>query len=186
MHLFGTLCLRPAVWLCVLSSFGAPASERYCHNAGQKVARLERHKSLCGDVHRSRTLWVRTISLLLFNAPIVHLHALEKNSIDGLTQEIPWTRFVTDIKQEWVEAAIAVGDPVVILHHECSCKRDVGHPASECEHDIPLCRRHRYGSWAQITGANREPDVCNRVHIFRLPWLPSVSSDMCKSTRDSS
>ena len=83
------------------------ASERYYHYAGQRVARLDRHQSVFG-AHRSRTLWIRVISFVFFNAPMAHLRALEDNRVDGLTQEIPWTRFVTEIKKEWLTVAIAV------------------------------------------------------------------------------
>lgn len=107
MHLFGTLSHRLLTnntrLICVVSL----ASERYYHYAGQRVARLERHQSVF-DAHRSPTLWIRVISFIFFNAPMAHLRTLEDNCVDGLAQEIPWIRFVTEIKEEWLMVAIAV------------------------------------------------------------------------------
>ncbi|KAH9922509.1 uncharacterized protein B0H18DRAFT_1017929 [Fomitopsis serialis] len=82
------------------------ANDRYLNFFGQKVARLDRLQSLFDNDNSTRTPWIRSFSVILFNHPLAHLRSLEKVWIDGIINANSWERFVADLRKEWLEAAI--------------------------------------------------------------------------------
>ena len=110
---------------------------------------------------------------------MAHLRTLEDNCVDGLTQEIPWTQFVAEIKQEWLATAIAVSVCLSLIPKRSS-ELHTGSVATECECDLPLHRqcRHR-SSGAPVSGTNHKPGIYNCVSLFRPLGGSSVPPNLC-------
>ncbi|KAK7676771.1 hypothetical protein QCA50_020239 [Cerrena zonata] len=70
---------------------------------GQHGARLNRDDSVHGQRKYPRSSLIRTLAPLLFNAPMVHLRALEKIWVDRCMCHHPWAVFIEKLKSEWEE-----------------------------------------------------------------------------------
>ncbi|CAL1699558.1 unnamed protein product [Somion occarium] len=70
---------------------------------GQHGARLNRDQSVHGVSKHPRTYLIRILAPLLFNAPMVHLRALEKIWVDQCMCHQPWAVFIEKLKSEWEE-----------------------------------------------------------------------------------
>ncbi|KAI9446144.1 hypothetical protein H4582DRAFT_1843464 [Lactarius indigo] len=101
--LFRSTALKrsPSLSLARLLSFYA--HWRFLHFHGQKVSRLDRHKSIYGGSHRKRTILVRILSPILFFFPDVHLLELEKVWTDRIVVEALWKEFMQKLVSEWTE-----------------------------------------------------------------------------------
>ncbi|KAL6300413.1 hypothetical protein BKA93DRAFT_829121 [Sparassis latifolia] len=79
------------------------AHHRFLHFHGQYGARLCRDQSIYGESTPARTLLIRIMSPIFFNAPDVHLRGLESLWIDGLINQLPWSNFIQRLKVDWQE-----------------------------------------------------------------------------------
>ncbi|OSX61051.1 hypothetical protein POSPLADRAFT_1047329 [Postia placenta MAD-698-R-SB12] len=79
------------------------AHQRFLHYHGQKAARLSRDQSVFDKGDEHRTLLITVLAPLLFNAPDVHLKALEKIWIDNIITIIPWSHFMSKLQTDWQE-----------------------------------------------------------------------------------
>jgi hypothetical protein len=84
------------------------AHNQFVHLYGQRGARLDRDQSVHGSVVNPRTMLVIILSPMLFWAPNVHLHALEKLWVDRQVHIGPWTEFISKLNAEWQDLIIIV------------------------------------------------------------------------------
>lgn len=84
------------------------AHQRFLHYHGQKAARLSRDQSVFDKGDEHRTLLITVLAPLLFNAPDVHLKALEKIWIDNIITIIPWSHFMSKLQTDWQEYVLFV------------------------------------------------------------------------------
>ncbi|PCH35237.1 hypothetical protein WOLCODRAFT_125636 [Wolfiporia cocos MD-104 SS10] len=78
------------------------ALHRLVHYHGQEAARLDWEQSLFENIPK-RTPLITVLSPLLFNAPEVHLIALEKIWVDDIITIIPWSQFMDRLQTDWQE-----------------------------------------------------------------------------------
>ncbi|KAG5635306.1 hypothetical protein H0H81_011766 [Sphagnurus paluster] len=77
--------------------------QRFYNFHGQPCARLERDQSVYEQTQNKRSWLIVSLSPILFFAPEVHLRALEKVWIDGITRTVLWKEFVGKLYDEWQE-----------------------------------------------------------------------------------
>ncbi|GLB42358.1 putative expressed protein [Lyophyllum shimeji] len=77
--------------------------ERFYNFHGQPGARMGYDQSVYGTGRNKRSWLVLSLSPMLFFAPEVHLRALEKIWVDGITRNILWTQFLDKLYAEWQE-----------------------------------------------------------------------------------
>ena len=75
---------------------------------GQHGARLNRDDSVHGENRYPRSSLIRILAPLLFNAPMVHMRALEKIWVDKCMCHHPWAVFIEKLKSEWEELVLYV------------------------------------------------------------------------------
>ncbi|TCD59974.1 hypothetical protein EIP91_010953 [Steccherinum ochraceum] len=79
------------------------AHPRFLNYHGEVGARLERDQSVHGTGKYPRSTLIRVLAPALFNAPYVHLHALERIWVDRTMCHLPWGLFIEKLKSEWQE-----------------------------------------------------------------------------------
>ncbi|KAH8101122.1 hypothetical protein BXZ70DRAFT_110008 [Cristinia sonorae] len=79
------------------------AHPRFLNYHGELGARLERDQSVHGTSKYPRSTLIRLLAPMLFNAPYVHLHTLERIYVDGTMCHLPWAIFIEKLKDEWQE-----------------------------------------------------------------------------------
>ncbi|KAJ6625594.1 hypothetical protein B0H10DRAFT_620585 [Mycena sp. CBHHK59/15] len=79
--------------------------ERFLNYYGQRGARLSKFQSIYGEsLGEKKHSWaIKTFSPILFYAPDVHLHTLERIWVDKITAKEPWFKFVNKLTSEWAE-----------------------------------------------------------------------------------
>lgn len=77
--------------------------QRFFDFHGQPCARLDRDQTVYEGVTEKRTLLIKSLSPLLFNAPDVHLRNLEKMWVDGLMHKAVWLQSIAKLNEEWQE-----------------------------------------------------------------------------------
>ncbi|KAI0823006.1 hypothetical protein BC628DRAFT_1326187 [Trametes gibbosa] len=82
---------------------GLFAHQRYLNRYGQTYARLGRTQSVLDTKKHPKTPLITLLSPLFWNAPEVHLRALEKIWIDGIITIEPWSGFIGKLQNEWQE-----------------------------------------------------------------------------------
>ncbi|KAJ7916696.1 hypothetical protein B0H13DRAFT_1997283 [Mycena leptocephala] len=80
-------------------------SHKFYNFHGEPCARLDKTQSVYGSVP-SRSLLIRVIALLLFNAPLMHLRTLEDAHTDGIVSHVTWRRITEVLDQEWQELTL--------------------------------------------------------------------------------
>ncbi|TFY63074.1 hypothetical protein EVJ58_g3457 [Rhodofomes roseus] len=79
---------------------------RYHFSFGQNVAKLDRFKSIFDDnANGGPSKLFSFLSLVLFNAPNVHLETLERAWTDESINELFWTKCIARLQKDWEEAA---------------------------------------------------------------------------------
>ncbi|KAF8814748.1 hypothetical protein BYT27DRAFT_7205702 [Phlegmacium glaucopus] len=76
---------------------------KFLHFYGQPEARLNRDQSVYGTRTNKRTWFIKTISILLFSAPDVHLKLLQKMWVDGIMHKAVWETSLKKVNEEWRE-----------------------------------------------------------------------------------
>jgi len=77
---------------------------RYINFFGQREARLSTDQSIFKDDNRKkRTFLIKSMSLLLFYAPEVHLKALDIVYTDFIVCQHKWAKFICKVQNEWRE-----------------------------------------------------------------------------------
>ncbi|KAI0078375.1 hypothetical protein K474DRAFT_1660618 [Panus rudis PR-1116 ss-1] len=79
------------------------AHTRFLTYHGERAARLNSDESVHGSNRHTRTLLIKTLGPVLWNAPSVHLRALEKIWVDSTMAHQPWALFIERLKSEWQE-----------------------------------------------------------------------------------
>ncbi|KAI9508578.1 hypothetical protein F5148DRAFT_1283882 [Russula earlei] len=79
---------------------------RFLHFHGQKHARLVRDLTVYDKPKRERTMLITLLSPLLFLAPEVHLHEVEKMWTDDVIIETVWKNFMTKLLGEWEDVIL--------------------------------------------------------------------------------
>lgn len=59
---------------------------------------------------------MKILAPTLWNAPYVHLQALEKIWVDNTTSIVSWRQFIQKLKDEWQEFTLYVRFPHISLH----------------------------------------------------------------------
>ncbi|KAH9836358.1 uncharacterized protein C8Q71DRAFT_79644 [Rhodofomes roseus] len=80
---------------------------RYHFSFGQNVAKLDRFKSIFDDnANGGPSKLFSFLSLVLFNAPNVHLETLEHAWTDESINELFWTKCIARLQKDWEEAVL--------------------------------------------------------------------------------
>ncbi|KAF5379211.1 hypothetical protein D9615_005889 [Tricholomella constricta] len=77
--------------------------QRFYDFHGQPGARMGSDQSVYGKAQHKRSWIILSLSPCLFFAPHVHLRALEKMWIDGITRSVLWADFMAKLYAEWQE-----------------------------------------------------------------------------------
>ncbi|KAF8190440.1 hypothetical protein BJ912DRAFT_965115 [Pholiota molesta] len=100
------------------------ASSRYWNYAGEAHARLDRAQSVYGKPTNQRNWFMKSISVLLFSAPKVHLKKLQQLWVDQIVYAPCWDQMFKQLNSEWqaqiLLAAILLNANVglLIIHGE--------------------------------------------------------------------
>ncbi|KAJ7659626.1 hypothetical protein DFH06DRAFT_989472, partial [Mycena polygramma] len=81
------------------------ARERFFHFHGEKTARLSNYHSVYDDGPK-RSLLIKILSPLLFNAPILQLRAFESANTDQLINYLSWQRLITSLRSQWQDLVL--------------------------------------------------------------------------------
>ena len=82
---------------------------------GEANARLERNFSVYGDPIYPRTLLIKTLSLVLFSAPDIHLRTLQNNRVDGIIHRAVWQGAMKELGKGWGAFVLGVSDGLGVL-----------------------------------------------------------------------
>lgn len=85
---------------------------RFINFYGQTHARITRDQRVYDSVSfmvGRRTAFIRTLARFFWNAPYVHLRALEKIWNDDLIIMSQWEAFIAKLQGEWQEFVLYVG-----------------------------------------------------------------------------
>ncbi|KAJ7109641.1 hypothetical protein C8R43DRAFT_1079700 [Mycena crocata] len=92
--------------VCVLGRLMSTfTSQRFYHFHGEPCARLDKTQSVYGCVPQ-RSLLIKILSPLLFNAPLSHLRTLEDAYSDEIVSHAPWRRITEGLNMEWQELTL--------------------------------------------------------------------------------
>lgn len=81
---------------------------RFLNYHGQYGARLNRDQSVHNHGPKPRSFLIKTLAPALYNAPYVHLQALEKTWIDETMCLQPWEQLIEKLRGEWQEFVLYV------------------------------------------------------------------------------
>jgi hypothetical protein len=98
-------------------SFFSKGHTRFLNFFGQPEARLNRDQSVHGTRSNQRTWFIKTISILLFSAPDVHLKTLQKMWVDGIMNKAVWEASLRKVNEEWREFTLFVSRDIKLQHH---------------------------------------------------------------------
>jgi len=82
---------------------GSFAHTRFLHYHGERGARLSRDQCIHRLIENPRSMLIKCLAPAFFNAPMVHLVALEKIWVDRILCKLPWATFIEKLKNEWQE-----------------------------------------------------------------------------------
>ncbi|KAG2069570.1 hypothetical protein BDR04DRAFT_683680 [Suillus decipiens] len=73
---------------------------QYLNYHGQRSARLSRDQTVHGDSYEKRSVMMKCLAPLLFNAPYEHIHSLHKLYVDSIVNQLDWRTFVQKLNAE--------------------------------------------------------------------------------------
>ncbi|KAG2069582.1 hypothetical protein BDR04DRAFT_1101474 [Suillus decipiens] len=73
---------------------------QYLNYHGQRGARLSRDQTVHGDSYEKRSVMMKCLAPLLFNAPYEHIHSLHKLYVDSIVNQLDWRTFVQKLNAE--------------------------------------------------------------------------------------
>ncbi|KAG1831950.1 hypothetical protein DFJ58DRAFT_671222, partial [Suillus subalutaceus] len=73
---------------------------QYLNYHGQQSARLSRDQTVHGDSYEERSVMMRRLAPLLFNAPYEHVRSLHKLYVDSIVNQLDWRTFVQKLNAE--------------------------------------------------------------------------------------
>ncbi|KAG1851965.1 hypothetical protein F4604DRAFT_1303455 [Suillus subluteus] len=73
---------------------------QYLNYLGQQSARLSRDQTVHGDSYGERSVMMRCLAPLLFNAPYEHVRSLHKLYVDSIVNLLDWRTFVQKLNAE--------------------------------------------------------------------------------------
>ncbi|KAG1834813.1 hypothetical protein EV424DRAFT_1309562, partial [Suillus variegatus] len=73
---------------------------QYLNYYGQRGARLSRDQTVHGDSYEKRSVMMKCLAPLLFNAPYEHVHSLHKLYVDSIVHQLDWRTFVQKLNAE--------------------------------------------------------------------------------------
>ncbi|KAG0702059.1 hypothetical protein DFH29DRAFT_528412 [Suillus ampliporus] len=73
---------------------------QYLNYHGQRGARLSRDQTVHGDTYEQRSIMMKCLAPLLFNAPYEHVRSLHKLYVDSIVNHIDWRTFVQKLNAE--------------------------------------------------------------------------------------
>ncbi|KJA18828.1 hypothetical protein HYPSUDRAFT_69618 [Hypholoma sublateritium FD-334 SS-4] len=76
---------------------------KYLNCYGEAFSRVERHASIFGDPINKRTWLVKLFSFVLFSAPDIHLHNLQRMWVDGMLYKSIWEESIRKLNEEWIK-----------------------------------------------------------------------------------
>ncbi|KAG1851960.1 hypothetical protein F4604DRAFT_1806558 [Suillus subluteus] len=76
---------------------------QYLNYHGQQGARLSRDQTVHGDSYEERSVMMRCLAPLLFNAPYEHVRSLHKLYVDSIVNQLDWRTFVQKLNAEMQE-----------------------------------------------------------------------------------
>ncbi|KAF5381566.1 hypothetical protein D9615_005637 [Tricholomella constricta] len=104
---------------CVGRFMSMLVRDQFLNFHGQYGARLNRSQSIHGHPKRPRTWLIKTLSLVLFAAPNVHLNSIEELWVDKLTLKARCAEFFSKLNTQWgehiVQASILLNANVAFL-----------------------------------------------------------------------
>ena len=83
---------------------------------GLPEARLNRDDSVYGHWTNRRTWFIKSISILLFSAPDVHLRNLQNMWVDGVMHKAVWEESMKKAIDEWREFILYVSHKTLLPH----------------------------------------------------------------------
>jgi hypothetical protein len=129
----------------------SPARQKFLNWHGVPEARVCRNQSVHGE-RKHKTLLIKILSPLLFSAPDVHLHTLEKMWVDGIMHGPVWQDTIKKLNDEWTEfilyvsrllsCCIVAGDKVLI-QSTCVC---VGYSVAQRQRSISIYSEYRHSA----------------------------------------
>ncbi|KAG1831953.1 hypothetical protein DFJ58DRAFT_918204 [Suillus subalutaceus] len=73
---------------------------QYLNYHGQQGARLSRDQTVHDDSYEERSMMMRCLAPLLFNAPYEHVRSLHKLYVDSIVNQLDWRTFVQKLNAE--------------------------------------------------------------------------------------
>lgn len=73
---------------------------QYLNYHGQQGARLSRDQTVHGDSYEERSMMMKCLAPLLFNAPYEHIQSLHKLYVDSIVNQLDWRTFVQKLNAE--------------------------------------------------------------------------------------
>ncbi|KAG2055999.1 hypothetical protein BDR06DRAFT_305552 [Suillus hirtellus] len=73
---------------------------QYLNYYGQRGARLSRDQTVHGNSYEKRSIMMKCLAPLLFNAPYEHVHSLHKLYVDSIVHQLDWRTFVQKLNAE--------------------------------------------------------------------------------------
>ncbi|KAG1903129.1 uncharacterized protein F5891DRAFT_117386 [Suillus fuscotomentosus] len=73
---------------------------QYLNYYGQRGARLSRDQTVHGNSYEKRSVMMKCLAPLLFNAPYEHVHSLHKLYVDSIVHQLDWRTFVQKLNAE--------------------------------------------------------------------------------------
>ncbi|KAG2343006.1 hypothetical protein BDR05DRAFT_315229 [Suillus weaverae] len=73
---------------------------QYLNHHGQRGARLSRDQTVHGDSYEERSVMMKCLAPMLFNAPYGHVRSLHKLYVDFIVNQLDWRTFVQKLNAE--------------------------------------------------------------------------------------
>ncbi|KAG2156892.1 uncharacterized protein EDB93DRAFT_874558 [Suillus bovinus] len=73
---------------------------QYLNHHGQRCARLSRDQTVYDDSYEERSVMMKCLTPLLFNAPYEHVRSLHKLYVDSIINQLDWRTFVQKLNAE--------------------------------------------------------------------------------------
>jgi hypothetical protein len=73
---------------------------QYLNYHGQQGARLSRDQSVHGNTYEQRSIMMKCLAPLLFNAPYEHVRSLHRLYVDSIVNHLDWRTFVQKLNAE--------------------------------------------------------------------------------------
>lgn len=73
---------------------------QYLNYHGQQGARLSRDQTVHGDSYEKRSVMMKCLAPLLFNAPYEHIRSLQRLYVDSIVNQLDWRTFVQKLNAE--------------------------------------------------------------------------------------